>query len=213
MAALLRLWGGPVMSRFAGVLCASVLTFVVAGPAFAVPTLDPAQMPAGTYVLDQRHASLEAHVRHMGLSNFTMRFRKVDAHFDYDPKDPMASKVEVTVDVNSLDTGDAQYGPKFAKDFLDGEHFPTATFVSTGFKQLTPTSGVMTGDLTLRGVTKPVDLNVVFDGYESGIVAGRRAGFSATGRIHRDDFGIKFIVPGIIGDDVDLAIEVEFTRT
>lgn len=201
------------MVRFAGVLCASVLTLVAVTPALAAPTLDPAQMPAGTYVLDQKHASLLVHVRHMGLSNFTMRFRKVDAHFDYDPKNPMASKVEVSVDVNSLDTGDAQYGPKFAKDFLDGEHYPTATFVSTGFKQLSPTSGVMTGNLTLRGVTKPVDLNVVFDGYESGIVAGRRAGFSATGRIHRDDFGIKFIVPGIIADDVDLTIEAEFTKT
>jgi len=201
------------MVRFASLLCVSVLAFAVAAPALAAPTLDPAEMPGGTYVLDQRHASLTAQVRHMGLSNFTMRFRKVDAHFDYDPKNPMASKVEVTVDVNSLDTGDAQYGPKFAKDFLDGEHYPTATFVSTGFKQLTPTSGVMTGDLTLRGVTKPVDLNVVFDGYASGIVAGQRAGFSATGRIHRDDFGIKFLVPGIIGDDVDLTIEVEFVKT
>lgn len=201
------------MARLAGVLCASVLAFVVASPALAAPTLDPAQMPAGTYVLDQKHASLEAHVRHMGLSSYTMRFRKVDAHFDYDPKDPMASKVEVSVDVTSLDTGDQQFGPRFAKEFLGADKYPTATFVSTGFKQLTPTSGVMTGDLTLNGVTKPLDLNVVFDGYESGIVAGRRAGFSATGRIHRDDFGIKFIVPGIIGDDVDLAIEVEFTKT
>lgn len=200
------------MVRFAGVLCASLLALAVAAPARAAPTLDPAQMPAGTYVLDQRHASLEAHVRHMGLSNFTMRFRKVDAHFDYDPKNPMASKVEVSVDVNSLDTGDQQYGPKFARQFLDGEHHPTASFVSTGFIQTGPTSGVMTGDLTLRGVTRPVQLNVVFDGYESGPVAGRRAGFSATGRIHREDFGITFFVPGVIGDDVDLTIEAEFLK-
>jgi len=201
------------MVRFARVLCAPVLALVIAGPALAAPTLDPAQMPAGTYVLDQKHASLNARVRHMGLSSYTMRFRKLDAHFTYDPKDPMASKVEVTVDVNSLDTGDQQFGPKFAKEFLGGDRYPTATFVSTGFQQLTPTSGVMTGDLTLKGVTKPVELNVTFDGYASGIVAGQRAGFSATGRIHREDFGVTFLVPGIIGDDVDLDIEVEFTKT
>jgi polyisoprenoid-binding protein YceI len=201
------------MVRFASVLCAPLRAIVLAGPALAAPTLDPAAMPAGTYVLDQKHASLNARVRHMGLTSYTMRFRKVDAHFTYDPKDPMASKVEVSVDVNSLDTGDQQFGPKFAKDFLGGDRYPTATFVSTGFQQLTPTSGVMTGDLTLKGVTKPVELSVTFDGYASGIVAGQRAGFSATGRIHREDFGVTFLVPGIIGDDVDLDIEVEFTKT
>ena len=201
------------MVRFASALCAPLLALVIAGPALAAPTQDPAQMPAGTYALDKRHASLVVRVRHMGLSSYTMQFRTFDAHFSYDPKDPMASKVEVTVDVNSLDTGDAQYGPKFAKDFLDGDHNPTATFVSTGFAQTGPTSGVMTGDLTLRGVTKPVQLNVVFDGYESGLVAGHRAGFSATGRIRREDFGITFMLPGVIGDDVDLAIEAEFLKT
>lgn len=200
------------MVRFASVLCAPLLVLAIGGPAFAAPTLDPAQTPPGTYVLDKRHASLVVRVRHMGLSSYTMQFRTFDAHFDYDPKDPMASKVEVTVDVNSLDTGDAQYGPKFAKDFLDGEHYPTATFVSTGFTQTSPTSGVMTGDLTLRGITKPVQLNVVFDGYESGIVAGHRVGFSATGRIHREHFGISFMLPGVIGDDVDLVIEAEFLK-
>jgi polyisoprenoid-binding protein YceI len=53
----------------------------------------------------------------------------------------------------------------------------------------------------------------VFDGYESGLVAGHRAGFSATGRIHREDFGITFMLPGVIGDDVDLDIEAEFLKT
>lgn len=193
-------------------LAGALLALAIASPAFAA-TLDPAQVPAGTYVLEKKHASLIARVRHMGLSDYTMRFNTLDAHFNYDPAAPMATKVEVTVGVNSLDTGEPQFGPKFAKDFLDGDQHPTATFVSTGFRQLTPTSGVMTGDLTLRGVTRPVELNVTFDGYETGIVAGRRVGFSATGRIHREDFGVKFMVPGIIGDDVDLAIEVEFVKT
>ncbi len=197
------------MVRFAA---AALLAFVIAGPALAAPTLDPSQAPAGTYVLDKRHASVVVRVRHMGLSNYTMRFRTVDAHFDYDPKDPMASRVEASVDVNSLDTGEPQYGPKFAKEFLGGDDHPTATFVSTGFEQTGPTSGIMRGDLTLKGITRPVEFNVVFDGYASGLLAGQRIGFSATGRLRKDDYGISFIAPGVIGDDIDLVIEAEFVK-
>lgn len=200
------------MLRLTNSLCAAVLALAMAMPALAAPTMDPAQAPAGRYVLDKKHASLVARVRHMGLSNYTMRFRTLDAHFDYDPANPLASKVEVTVDTSSLDTGD-EYGAKFANDFLDAKDHPTATFVSTGLRQLTPNTGVMTGDLTLRGVTRPVELNVTFDGYESGLVAGRRLGFSATGRINKADYGIKFILPGIIADEVDLTIEAEFVKS
>ena len=197
--------------RMVRLLAAPLLALLIAGPAAAL-TRDRVQMPAGTYVLDKKHAVLLARVRHMGLSSYTMRFTITDARLAYDPKDPAATKVEATVDVNSLDTGDPQYGPQFAKQFLDGEHYPTATFVSTGFRPLDDTSGLMRGDLTLRGVTKPVELTVVFDGYTATAIAGHRAGFSASGRIDRTVFGSKFLSPDIVADDVDLTIEVEFLK-
>lgn len=197
--------------RVVRLLAAPLLALAIAGPALAL-TRDPAQMPAGTYVLDQKHAVLMARVRHMGLSGYTVRFKVTDARFDYDPKNPGASKLAVTVDVNSLDTGDPQYGPQFARQFLDAEHFPTASFVSTGLRQTGPASGVLSGDLTLRGVTKPVELNVVFDGYTATAIAGHRAGFSASGRIDRTAFGSSFLSPDIVADDVDLIIEVEFLK-
>jgi len=197
--------------RVVRLLAASLLALVIAGPAAAL-TRDPAQMPAGAYVADKKHSVLLARVRHMGLSGYTMRFTVTDAHFDYDPKNPTASKVSVTVDAASIDTGQPQYGPQFARQFLDAEHYPTITFVSTGLKQTGPQTGVMTGDLTLRGVTKPVELDVVFDGYTASALAGQRAGFSASGRIDRTQFGSKFLSPDIVADDVDLIIEVEFLR-
>lgn len=197
--------------RVVRLLAAPLLALVIAAPAMAL-TRDPARMPAGTYVLDRRHASLIVRVRHMGLSSYTMRFKTLDARFSYDPATPAASKVEATVDVNSLDTGDPQYGPQFAKQFLDAEHHPTATFASTGFTPLDATSGVMKGDLTLRGVTLPVELNVVFDGYTATAVAGNRVGFSASGRLDRTVFGSTFLSPDIVANDVDIVIEAEFLK-
>jgi polyisoprenoid-binding protein YceI len=197
--------------RVVRLLAAPLLALLIAGPAAAL-TRDPAQMPAGTYVFDKKHTVLLARVRHMGLSGYTMRFTVTDAHFDHDPKNPGASKVSVTVDANSLDTGQPQYGPQFARQFLDAEHNPTITFVSTGLKQTGPESGVLSGDLTLRGITHPVELNVVFDGYTASAIAGQRAGFSASGRIDRTQFGSTFLSPDIVADDVDLTIEVEFLK-
>jgi polyisoprenoid-binding protein YceI len=200
------------MRRILTCLAAPILAFALAAPALAAPNLDPAKMLAGRYVLDKRHASLIVRVRHMGFSNYTMRFNVLDAAFDYDPKNPAASKVEVTVDVNSLDTGEPQYGAQFARQFLDVENHPTATFVSTSLTQVDATRGVMTGDLTLRGVTRPVKLDVVFDGFSATALGGDRAGFSAVGRIDRTEFGSTFLSPDIAADQVDLIIEVEFVR-
>lgn len=200
------------MRRFLARLAAPLLALALTGPALAAPTLDPANMPAGTYVLDKRHASLVVKVRHMGLSAYTMRFNIFDAEFEYDPKNPAASKIEVTVDVNSIDTGDAEINRQFAKQFLDAEAHPTATFVSTSLTPIDATRGVMAGELTLRGVTRPVKLNVAFDGFTANVLAGQRAGFSATGQIDRTEFGSKFLSPEIVADKVDLLIEVEFLK-
>lgn len=193
-------------------LAAAVLSLALALPAPAATTVDPGAVPAGTYKLDRKHASLVVQVRHMGLTNYTMRFNTFDAHFDYDPKDPTAARVEATVNLASLDTGDPDYGAQFARQFLDVEHHPVATFVSTGLTKIDDAHGKMTGDLTLRGVTLPVTLDVVFDGYSATLVGGERAGFSARGQIDRTAFGSKFLSPGIVSDYVDVIIEAEFLR-
>jgi polyisoprenoid-binding protein YceI len=199
------------MRRLAALVLACGL---IALPAAAAPTTDPADMPAGQYVLDPAHASLIARVRHVGLSRYTVRFDKLDARFDYDPKTPAASKVSVTVDATSLDNGDPRVSAKFAEEFLDAGKSPTITFVSTAIVLGEGNSGTMTGDLTFRGVTRPVTLNVTFDGYLSGLM-GQRAGFSAQGTIKRSAFGSTYMLNpplAFVGDDVDLDIEAEFTR-
>lgn len=187
---------------------------LIGGPAMAAPSTNPADMPAGHYALDKDHATLFARVRHEGVAFYTVRMDRFDASFDYDPKAPEASKISVTVDAASLDNGDTKTSAQFAREFLDVDKNPTITFVSTTITRGEGNSGTMTGDLTFRGVTKPITLDVTFGGYTSGIL-GQRAGFSARGKFNRSDFGSTYMLKpplAFVDDEVELVIDVEFTK-
>jgi polyisoprenoid-binding protein YceI len=182
-----------------------------ASPALAEPSLDPAAAPGGHYALDPRHASVTAKVRHMGLSNYTMRFRHIEASYDFDPANPLTSKMMVVIDAHSIDTGDDGISRQFANEFLDADAHPKITFDSTAIQLTEANRGTVTGDLDFRGVTKPITLDVTYNGTESNLIGGRRMGFSATTVIKRSDFGSK-AWRGAVGDDVQLNIEAEFVR-
>jgi polyisoprenoid-binding protein YceI len=170
-----------------------------------------AKLPAGHYRLDSKHANLNATVRHLGVSNYVIRFDKFDADFTYDPAQPEATKLTASVDVTSFDVH-ADYGRKFANDFLSAEKFPQATFTSTS---MTPAadgrSGTMTGDLTLMGVTKPVTFDVTFIAVGHGFPFGTIAGFTASTTIRRSDFGSREALH-YVGDETRLEISGEFDR-
>ncbi|MDQ0466679.1 polyisoprenoid-binding protein YceI [Caulobacter ginsengisoli] len=200
------------MRRLAALALACSL--IVGGTASAAPSTNPADMPAGQYVLDKEHASLIARVRHEGLAFYTVRLDKFDASFSYDPKAPEASKINVTVDAASLDNGNPKTSAEFARQFLDVDKNPTITFVSTAIARGEGNTGTMTGDLTFRGVTRPVTLDVTFGGYTSGIL-GQRAGFSARGKFKRSEFGSTYMLNpplAFVDDEVELVIEAEFTK-
>jgi polyisoprenoid-binding protein YceI len=201
-------WSG---SRAARAIVAGFLLASLAGGVGAAPSLDPAKASSGHYVLDRRHASLMARVRHLGLSLYTMRFDNVEGEYDYDPAQPLASKISVTVDAKSLDTGDPGANKQFASEFLDADHNPTITFKSSAIQTQEGNHGTVTGDLTLRGVTHPVTLDVTYDGASSGLIGGHRMGFSATATIERSMFGSK-AWREFVGDEVQLIIEAEFAR-
>ena len=200
-------------------LAVALFTAPAALAAPGVSSVKPADLPAGHYVLDKTHASVVAKLKHMGFSNYQFRFTKVDADFTYDPKAPQASKINVTIDPASVDTatgGDA-FGLKFNKElagdgWLEANKFPTVTFVSTAVNVGDGQHGTVTGDLTLHGVTKPVVLDVTFNGVGAGMVPLQtRTGFSASTTIKRSDFGVSKYVP-LVGDEVTLNIEVEFEK-
>lgn len=201
-----------VPSVCAGLLAASL----AASPALAAPGVsshDLSKLPAGDYVLDKTHASLTAKISHMGFSQYTLRFSRIDASFSYDPASPSASKISATIDPTSIDTGSDAFNKELGQGapWLNGTAYPKITFASTAVSPAADGKGTVTGDLTFLGVTKPVVLNVTWNGVGSGMLPGARTGFSATAHIKRTDFGNKTYVP-VVGDDVDLLIEVEFTK-
>jgi polyisoprenoid-binding protein YceI len=219
MAQPSRAWidvGDEAMTRTRRLSAALALAFLAAaGPALANPTsTDPAKVPAGAYALDKRHASLVVKIAHMGgFSHYTMRFDGLDGGFTYDPANWQATKVDIAVDAKSIDTGNAPFDKQIA-GYFEADKYPLITFASTGITAGADGKGTLTGDLTFHGVTKPVSLDVTFNGVGHGVTPlGTRLGFSGTGRIKRTDFGIGgVILSQFTSEDVDLLIEVEFEK-
>jgi polyisoprenoid-binding protein YceI len=194
-----------------------LLALTLAAPAaWAIgPTsTDPARVAEGRWVIDKPHSSVTARVLHMGYSHYTLRFTDFDAALTYDPKAPESAKVTATVAAASLDTGVTSYDTNFADHFLDAGKAPQITFASTAIKLGQGNHGTMTGDLTLRGVTRPVTFDVTFYGTGGGLnPLEKRAGFGAHAVIRRSEFGSTYLLdPPIVGDDIELIIEAEFIR-
>ena len=191
----------------------AVVGLALATPAIAAaaPALDPAKAPAGHYELDHRHTAVVASVVHMGLSHFTMRIEQASGAYDFDPAHPLATRISISLDAHSLNAGDPAVSKQFAGEFLDADHHPMITFVSTGIQATDANHGQVTGDLTFRGVTRPVTLDVTYNGTASNLIVGRRMGFSATTVIRRSDFGSR-AWEGDVADDVQVRIETEFVR-
>jgi polyisoprenoid-binding protein YceI len=185
-------------------------TQVLATPHLAAPELrkDPRQATAGEYKLDLHHASVTMKLSHDGMSNYTLRFNGISGHYDYDPAHPTRSKIEVSIDPASIDTGDSNFNAKIAKDFLEAGKFPAITFTSTKIDAVGD-HGTVEGVLDLHGVKKNLTLNVVYHGFEP--VRAGRMGFSATATLKRSDFGVDFYAPAE-ADEVTVLIEAEFEK-
>jgi polyisoprenoid-binding protein YceI len=175
---------------------------------------NPAAAAAGTYKNDPLHTSVTAKISHGGgLSNFTFRFTKTDITYTYDPAKPDATQVTAVIGAASVATDyernatNKDFNAEVAGDrFLQSAKFPTFTFKSTSIKHNGPT-GTMTGDFTMMGVTKPITLNVTYNG--SAVAQNTpKMGFSATGVVKRSDFGFNAMI-GPLGDDVHVSIETE----
>ena len=174
---------------------------------------------SGTYKLEKTHASLTWRISHNGLSNYTARFTEFDAEISFDPDNPIASSVSATINPLSVETDHPtereKWNGEIATDdrFLNGDEFPEITFVSTGVEATGEFTGIVTGDLTLLGVTVPVALETTYNGTGNAPWFGTRdlIGFSARGVLKRSDFGMTALLPNI-GDEVEVIIEAEFLQ-
>jgi polyisoprenoid-binding protein YceI len=184
-----------------------------AAPAAMAASHNVSDLGGGTWTLDRKHSFVLAKVEHLGVSIYTSRFNVMDATVTYDPANPEAAHVTASVDPTSMDVG-ADYSSRFAEEFLAVAKFPKITFTSTAMHKGDGNTGTMTGDLTLRGVTRPMTFDVIFVGAGRSPLPpfGQVAGFSATGKIKRSDFGSDFLNNGVVGDEVTLVIDAEFDK-
>jgi polyisoprenoid-binding protein YceI len=186
-----------------------------------IPTPSAAPVPAGEYTVDKAHTSLIFRVSHLGFSTYTGRFTSLDAKLDFDPRHLAASRVEVTIDPRSIQADNAPSGflqTLAGKDWLDADRFPQMTFRTRAVELTGPETFRIHGELTLHGVTRPVDLDARYNGgyashpYEP----NARVGFSARGTFKRSDFGVSYGIPAPgttmgVSDDVAVLLESEFT--
>jgi polyisoprenoid-binding protein YceI len=198
---------------------ATFAALALAGTALA-STPTPA-VPKGVYTLDKPHTSLIFRVSHMGFSNFTARFTRLDARLETDPSNLAASKLEVTIDPASIQTDNAPDGflaEVAGKGWLDAQDFPQIKYRSTKVEVLGANRIRINGELTLHGVTRPVALDAKYNGgYASQPMDPHaRIGFSATGKFKRSEFGVTVGIPApgsIMGvsDEVEVVLETELS--
>ena len=177
----------------------------------AAPSQDPTQVRAGAYVLDPDHGKITWSVSHLGYSTYYGQFTGLTAKLDLDPKSPEKSKLSVSVPVGGVMTGSARLEQHLATpDFFDAQKFPAATFTATGIERTSPTTARITGDLSLRGTTRPVAIDATFNQAGLHPVDKRyTVGFDGRAVVKRSEFGVNAFLP-VLGDEVTLRIEGEF---
>ena len=167
----------------------------------------------GTWTIDPVHSEVGFTVRHMMVSKLRGKFSSFSGEL-VTGSDPLESSVTAEIDLTSIDTGNADRDTHIrSADFFDVDTHKTMTYRSTGVR-VDGDDYVLDGELTLKGVTKPVALRLELGGFGPDAFGGTRAGFTATGEIKRSDFGVDFnavMETGgvVVSDKVNLHLEIE----
>jgi polyisoprenoid-binding protein YceI len=171
-----------------------------------------------TWQIDPMHSHVEFAVKHMMISTVKGRFAELDGTIKLDEADPTRSSVEVTIDAASIDTREAQRdGHLRSADFLAAEQYPGLTFQSRRVEQLGGDHLRVVGDLTIRGMTREVTLEVTAEGRAMDPWGNERVGFSARTSLNRQDFGLNWnqaLEAGgiLVGNEVRISLEVEAVK-
>lgn len=183
---------------------------VDAAPAAVEPVVAPISAASGTYVIDPSHTMVLASWSHFGFSNPSINFGDAEGVIVYNAEDVPASSVEVTLPISGISALAAEFHEHLASaDWLDAAQFPVATFKSTRVEAAGPDQLTVTGDLSVKGTTRPVVLDVTLNGAGPHPMTQRPSiGFDATARVLRSDFGLGNYAPAV-SDEVDLRITTE----
>lgn len=174
---------------------------------------DFSALPAGTYTDEDGHAYIQFSYDHQGYSRPVLRWGEFDAVVTFDPETPENSTLNVTIPAASIDSMVPAFdGHLKSADFFDVETHPTITFRSTSLDINPDGTGTITGDLTIKDITRSITfdgvINKVGQNFRSGV---DMFGISGTGTLKRSDYGVGKYAPNV-GDEVELVIEVEFQK-
>jgi polyisoprenoid-binding protein YceI len=171
-----------------------------------------------TYNLDPSHSGIHFAVRHMVVSKVRGSFDRWQGTLAFDPERPAESKLSVRIEAASLDTREPQRDAHLrSPDFFDVEKYPTLTFESTSVEKLDEERYRVSGDLTIRGVTRPVILETEYLGGGTDPWGNQRLGFSARTALNRSDFGLKWnqvLEAGgvLVGDKIEITLDVQAVK-
>lgn len=175
---------------------------------------------AETYSFDKDHTAVTFSWGHLGLSRQSGRIRELEGRLEFDPANPEAGKVDVTLKVASLWTGVPALDTHLkSPDFFNADEHPTITFKSTAARKTGEKTGEVTGDLTIMGMTRPITLQVRWNytgehplSTVNPIYKGKFvSGFSATAQLLRSEWGVSRAVP-LVSDEIHISIETELLR-
>lgn len=167
---------------------------------------------------DKVHSTVKFSVPHLVISEVEGQFKTFDGTISAKTADFNNAAITFNVDVKSLDTENSDRDKHLlGSDFFDAEKYPTMSFKSTSFKKVSGNKYVLTGNLTLHGVTKPVKFDVTYGGIAKDGYGNTKAGFKATGVIKRFDYGLKWNAlteagGATVGNEVTLNLKLEFTQ-
>lgn len=171
-----------------------------------------------TWQIDPAHTRVEFRVKHMMVTHVRGSFDSFEGTVDFDDADPTATRVDVTIDASSINTHEPNRdGHLRSPDFFDVENYPTLTFASRRVEPVDDTHAKLIGDLTIRGITREVALDVEFVGSGKNPWGKTVAGFNAWARINRKDWNLTWNVGletggFLVGDDIAINIELELVK-
>lgn len=171
-----------------------------------------------TYKIDPMHSEITFKVKHLMITNVTGSFQQFDATMEATAEDFSHAKISFEADINSISTGNEQRDTHLkSDDFFSAEQFPKLSFTSTSFTHKGGSDYVLNGDLTIKGNTKPVSLNVEFGGRMTDFYGQDKAGFEISGKINRSEFGLTWSAVTeaggvVVSDEIKLNLAVQMVK-
>ncbi len=175
-------------------------------------------MATTKWAIDPTHSEIHFKVKHLMITTVTGSFKNFTAAAETDSEDFSNAAISFSADTTSVDTGSEQRdGHLKSADFFDAEKFPKLSFISTSYTKKGDNEFALTGDLTIKDITKPVTLTVEFGGVAKDPWGNTKAGFTLSGKINRKDFGLSWNAATeagglLVSEDVKLLAEIQLVR-